>query len=234
MTISIVPRDWLDGLDVDGVLRGQGADAARLRRRSPRLVALAERAAREGIVLLDPRLAYRRLAVRFRQPGRILLEDGGELTGPLVAAKLACANEVAVAVATIGGRLEARVSRMLPQDLPYALALDGLGSAAVETLVLSARRHFRQLLGRDGTGVTIPLCPGMEGWPLAAGQTEIFSLLGADAAGVRVNAAGQMFPRKSLSMVVGLGQYAWQDGRTCDHCGLRAGCRHREGRGGSD
>jgi hypothetical protein len=231
MTISIVPSGWLEGLDVNGILRGQGADAASVRRRNPRLVAVAERAAREGIDLLDPRVAYRRLAVRSVQPGRVLLEDGGELTGPLVAAGLSCATEVAVAVATIGERVETRVCRMFGRDLPYALALDGLGSAAVEALVSAARQHFRQLRGDHGAGVTIALCPGMEGWPLAAGQAEIFALLGIEPAGVRVSAAGQMLPRKSLSMVVGLGPHARQDGRTCDHCGLRASCRHQEDRG---
>ncbi len=229
MTVSIVPRGWLEGLDADGVLRGQGADAASVRRRSPRLLALAERAARDGAALLDPVVAYRRLAVHSRPPGRILLEGGSALTGPLVAARLARATEVAVAVATVGWRLEARVSRMLGRDLPYALALDGLGSAAVETLVSSARIHFRESAASHGAGVTIPLCPGMEGWPLAAAQREVFDLLGAGAAGVRVDASGQMLPRKSLSMVIGLGPHVAEDGRTCDHCGLRTRCRHRTG-----
>ena len=232
MTISIVPSGWMEGLDVNGVLRGQGADAASVRRRNPRIVAIAERAARDGIALLDPRVAFKRLAVRSVRPGRVLLEDGGELTGPLVATRLACAAEVVVAVATIGDRLETRVCRMFGRDLPYALALDGLGSAAVEALVASARRHFRQPPGSRGTGVTIPLCPGMEGWPLAAGQAEIFRLLDAEAIGVRVSAAGQMLPRKSISLVVGIGLQARQDGRPCDHCGLRARCRHREDRAG--
>ena len=231
MTISIVPSGWREGLDVNGVLRGQGADAASIRRRNPRLVAIAERAARDGIALLDPRVTYRRLAVRSVQPDRVLLEDG-ELTGPLVAARLACATEVAVAVATIGDRLETRVRRMFGRDLPYALALDGLGSAAVEALVASARRQFREAHGGRGTLVTIPLCPGMEGWPLAAGQAEIFRLIDAEAAAVRVSAAGQMLPRKSLSMVVGLGADVRQEGRACDHCGARAACRHRKERAG--
>jgi len=231
MSSSIPAPAWTRGLDADAVLRGQGADAARVRERSPRLVAIAGRAAREGTALLSPRVACRRLGLRSREPSRLVLDDGSTLTGPLIVRYLDHAAEIVALVVTIGDRLETDVRRMFAHDLPYALALDGLGSAAVEALALAAHGHFRGLAQQDGMRITIPLSPGMEGWPLGTGQREIFGLLDAAPAGVRLCAEGMMLPRKSLSMVFGLGRHVRDGGSTCDHCAALGRCRHRESRG---
>lgn len=231
MSASFPAPGWICSLDADAVLRGQGADAARVRERSPRLVRLAERVAREGMALLAPCVVYRRLSLRSRECERLVLDDGAELTGPLIARHLGRAREVVALVATIGDRLETSVCRMSGRDLPYALALDGLGSAAVETLALAAHRHFRDLAGEDGMRITIPLSPGMAGWPLETGQRQIFGLLDVAPAGVRLSAEGMMFPRKSLSMVFGLGRDVRESGRICDHCAALGKCRHRDSRG---
>jgi hypothetical protein len=228
MTASPRLQQWLEGLDTDGVLRAQGADAARVRARSPRLVAVAERALKEGAALLEPRLTYRLLQVRRREPGGLVLEGGGSLTGPLAAQTLSGSSSVVVVAATIGGRLEARVSRTFGLDLPYALALDGLGSHAVQTLSLSARNLARELAGRERLRATAPVSPGMAGWPLEAGQQEIFRLLDPVLSGVRLTAGGWMLPRKSLSMVFGLGTEAGGRGEICDACTSRDSCRHRK------
>ena len=229
MTASLAARDWLEGLDADTVLRGQGADAARVRARSPRLVATAERAAREGVAMLEPRVSCRILAVRSREPERILLEGGAALTGPLVAARLRGACAVAVLVATIGQRLENRVSRMFGRDLPYALALDGLGSAAVERLARSARRLLGDRARTDGRCAMAPFSPGMEGWSLRVGQEEILRLLDANACGVRLTEEGFLVPRKTLTVAfgLGLGVAAGDDEELCDSCASRSRCRHR-------
>lgn len=231
MTASPGMQVWLDGLDADSVLRAQGADAARVRARSPRLVAVAERTVREGLPLLDPRLTYCLLEVRLREPGRIVLEGGETLTGPLVARVLSSASSVAVVAATVGARLESRVSRMFGLDLPYALALDGLGSCAVQALSLSARNLVRELARREGLRATAPVSPGMEGWPLEEGQKEIFRLLDPVVSGVRLTSGGWMLPRKSLSMVFGLGAAARDSGETCDTCTGRNSCPYRNRHG---
>jgi hypothetical protein len=219
---------WRLGLDVDRVLRGQGADAARARAGRPRLVALAERALAEGTELLDPRVAFRRLPIAAIRRGRVVLQNGAELAGALPARILSRAWEAAVLAVTIGERLEVRVSELLESDLPRALALDGLGSAAVEALAAAAAcRHLEQMAGREGMRTTAPIGPGMTGWPLGAGQTELFGLLGSDSAGVRLMASGAMLPRKTLSMLVGIGPGLERTGRTCDHCGSRDICRDR-------
>jgi len=233
MTASLAAGDWLGGLDADSVLRGQGADAARVRARSPRLTAIAERAARDGLALLAPRVTYRILAVRSREDDRVVLGGGKTLTGPLVAGRLRAASMVAVVVATIGRGLEGRVSRMFGRDLPYALALDGLGSAAVERLARSARRHLVERARKKGWSATAPLSPGMEGWPLGAGQREVFRLLDPGACAVELTEEGFVVPRKTLTFALGLGACvaAGDEVEACDSCAARPRCRHRSPHG---
>jgi hypothetical protein len=57
-----------------------------------------------------------------------------------------------------------------------ALALDGVGSAAVEMLAIQACNYFEEKAKIDGLFTSMPLNPGMVGWPVDMGQPQIFSL----------------------------------------------------------
>ena len=82
-------RDWELNLDVDLVLRGQGADPAVIRARRPALVATAEQALQEGLALLDPSVAYAVYPAEGLRHERLALQDGRYLAGALIAQHLA-------------------------------------------------------------------------------------------------------------------------------------------------
>jgi hypothetical protein len=225
---STVLVDWDIAIDVDTVLSNQGIDPQVARQHRPLLVTLAERALIEGLPLLDTAAVYRTLRVEAVRHERVTLEGGGTLTGRLIAQHLAPAEQVAVLAATIGERLDERVSEKFAIDPAYVLALDGLGSAAVEALAIAACNHIEAQAAANGLQTTIPLSPGMVGWPVDIGQQQIFSLLDADLAGIRLTSGAQMIPRKSLSMVMGIGREVSTAGRTCDFCSMRETCRYQD------
>jgi len=220
-------RRWEPEIGPDQVLRGQGADPHLVRKRSPTLLALAARAAGEGRRLLDPETDWARVRIEAVGHRRIRLVGGAVLSGTLVRDHLGPAREVVALVLTIGRRLEARVAELLPSALPYALALEGFGTAAIEALAAIACREVANRAAVEGMRVSIPLSPGMTGWDVSTGQREIFALLGAEARTVRLTAAAVMLPRQSLSLVLGLGPEVTATGRPCDYCDLSASCRHR-------
>ncbi len=222
-----VLRSWDLQLDVDQVLRGQGADPAIIRRRSPSIVALAEKAFREGIPLLRPEMLYRRLSVERVVHDRVVLEAGIELRGTLIGQHLRPAVEVIIMLCTIGASLDEEVSQALKKDMVYGLALDGLGSAAVEVLANAACHQFDGEARARGMETGIPLSPGMMGWPVEEGQPRIFSALQADQIGISVTQSWVMLPRKSLSMVLGIGPHM-MGGTSCDYCAMRATCRYQD------
>ena len=223
-----VLRNWELIIDADQVLRGQGADPAAIRQRSPKLVNLAERAIEDGTPLLKPELLYRRLKVDDVIHERIRLEGGGELRGKLLVEHLAPASEVIVILCTIGSDLEEKISQVMTTDLIYALALDGLGSAGVETLANAACRQFEVEAEEKRLEATIPLSPGMINWSVEEGQPQIFDLLPAEEIAIELTSSWVMIPRKSLSMVMGIGKHMIQSGTTCDYCSMTETCRYQD------
>jgi hypothetical protein len=221
-------REWDLQIDVDGVLRGQGANPAVIRSRSPRLVAFAEQALEEGVRFLEPVVAFSRFKVKSLQHERLHLEGDRRLAGPLISQHLGPAQEVVVLVCTIGSALEANAQQVIASSTLLGLALDGVGSAAAEALATEACLTLEEEAAQRGMEATIPLSPGMIGWPVAEGQPQIFALLNAEEAGITLTNTTMMVPRKSLSMVLGLGVGVNQGGRTCDYCHMKETCRYQD------
>jgi hypothetical protein len=224
----VMHTDWNLPLQTDDILRGQGADPQVVRARKPILVATAERALVEGTRLLAPVAVAHETGVLAHRHERILVEGGVELTGPLVTRHLAGAQRLVAVVCTIGAELEEAVSHFLATDPLYAMALDGLGNAAVEILAQQVCAHIGEQGRADDLQTSTPLSPGNPEWPVEIGQPQIFALLDSTKAGIRLSSGGMMIPKKSVSFVVGLGQDMSQ-ADLCDVCSLKETCRYRHG-----
>jgi hypothetical protein len=215
-------------IDVDAVIRGQGADPAIIRQRRPAMVKLAEQAMEEAMPLVEPTVVYREFAVQGVTHERLQLEGGYKLAGKLLVQHLAQAQRVYVILCSIGTSVEQYSSEMWASSAAYSLALDGVGSAAVEALANAACRHFEDQVALQGWRTSIPLSPGMIDWSLTEGQPQIFNLLEGEALGVQLTPSMVMLPRKTLTMVLGAGPGMTAAGRTCDYCSLRDVCRYQD------
>ncbi len=215
-------------IDVDAVIRGQGADPAIIRQRRPAMVKLAEQAMEEALPLVEASVVYREYAVQGVTHERLLLEGGHRLTGKLLVQHLAQAQRVYVILCSIGTSVEQYSSEMWASSASYSLALDGVGSAAVEALANAACRYFEDQVAGLGWRASIPLSPGMIDWPVGEGQPQIFKLLEGEPLGVELTPSMIMLPRKTLTMVLGAGPEMSTGGRTCDYCSLREVCRYQD------
>jgi hypothetical protein len=215
-------------IDVDAVLRGQGAQPKAIRKRNPRLVEIAERALEEGYNLLEPAILYRELNVKALRHEQMVFENDLTLSGRLVSNHLGPAEQVVLILCTIGETLEAHSSEVSRDDLVYGLALDGVGSAAVEALANAACKHFEVQANALELKSSIPISPGMVGWPVDEGQPEIFAILEPAQVNVSLSEHGLMTPRKSLTMVMGFGTEMQTSGKTCDYCAMRETCRYQD------
>jgi len=221
-------REWDLQLDVDQVLRGQGADPAVIRERNPALVRVAEWALVEGLPLLQPAVLARELVVEKVTHEKLKMEGGATLSGNLIVQHLAGAQRIVVLLCTIGSQLEAVVSELIQSDAVLGLALDGVGTAAVETLATQASSMFEERARAHGWQTSIPLSPGMLGWEVDPGQRQVFALLDAALVGVRLTSSYMMSPNKSLTLVLGMGENLTTQGRTCDYCSLKETCRYQD------
>jgi hypothetical protein len=220
--------EWLLPLTVDHVLRGQGADPEVIRGRRPALIPVAEWALKEGLPLLEPVVLQHRLAVKAIRHEKILLEGDFSLNSPLLVQHLAGANQVVVMVCTLGSQLEEVSGELMNSEPLLALALEGLGAAAVEMLATQACSLLEDEAARENFQTSIPLSPGMVGWPVDPGQRQLFSLVAANLIGVSLTPSEMMVPRLSLSQLIGIGSEMALRGRTCDYCSLRETCRYQD------
>jgi hypothetical protein len=222
-------ESWNDfplALQVEDLLRGQGMDPASPRSRRPAFLRAAEAALERGLPLLQPAAVLRTCQVLDYHHERIRLEEGVELAGSLIGTCLAGARQVAAVLCTIGPQLETEVSG--EQDALLALALDGLGNAAVGSIAQQVCARVAEQAQSAGLQTSTPLSPGEPEWPVDVGQKQIFSLLENQALPIRLNEGQMMIPKKSISFVLGIGPQMTQTGM-CELCSLNERCRYRHG-----
>jgi hypothetical protein len=222
-----VLSDWDVHPDLDMVLGALGTGLGRARGR-PSVVGIAEQAVTAGQGLLRPVVVASAYAVTGLRHERLVLEGGGCLAGPLVKERLWGARSVVAAVCTIGPALETEASAWFARDPAIGLALDAFGTAAIDLLVAALCQRVGDWAGAEGLQATMPLSPGLIGWPLATGQGQLFALVDAPAAGVSLTEGFMMVPRKSTSLVVGIGAELDRSGEPCDYCSVAATCRYRQ------
>jgi hypothetical protein len=224
-------RNWIFNLTAEHVLRAQGSDPFIIRDRKPKLYEIAEWAVREGLPLLDPKVIQKTYRVRrlVHQKLELQANNGNKpyfLTGALIAEHLAAA-EITIMVCTIGDTLEQLAAELMSTDPLLGWAMDSLGSAAVESLATQACNQVESRAEKQGLRSTISLSPGMVGWPVERGQTELFKLIDTSTIGVRLNKHYQMQPAKTLSLVIGTGRDISIQGKTCDYCAMNTTCQYQ-------
>jgi hypothetical protein len=224
---SRVLRDIPLAIDPDDVLRFQGykpgidVPGADVR-------ALFDDAHALGRALMEPRAVIRWSPLREGGGDRLVLAEGPALTIPGIARAWGAVTEVAGAIVTIGGALEARVAELWQaRELPLAAMLDSVGSGAVESLA----EHVNDLLCQDGIArgvrVTNRISPGYGGWDVGE-QPLLFRLVDGEPIGVTLNAACFMTPEKTITLLAGAGPDARVDHyfTQCARCWM-PGCAFR-------
>ena len=113
-------------IDVDAVLRGQGADPDIIRQRSPRLIETAQEALELGISRLEPQVLVEEFKVVGVGHDRLQLNNGKDLKGPLVTGHLVGAMFVTVALCTVGSSIDELAAKTMEDDIVKGLAVDGV------------------------------------------------------------------------------------------------------------
>jgi hypothetical protein len=221
-----VIRDILLRLKTSEVLRRQGlGGGAKVR---PEIKDLIQEllASVKKTRLLEPAVAYEYYTVRSMNDSRILLDGDKAINGPLLPAIFSEAKELAVILITIGPKLEKQVTDYSKNSAALqGMILDGIGSTAVDMMALEVFRRLASEVSSRGYEISSPVNPGMPGFLLTE-QWNLLGLVNADEIGVRLTASGVLVPRKSTSMVMGIGPQMtrWTQTEICARCSLRETC----------
>lgn len=179
--------------------------------------------------LLEPAVAYEYYTVRGMNGGQVWLDGDKALKGLLLPAVFPEANEFAVVLCTIGPRLEKQVTDYSKNGaILQSMILDGIGSAAVDSLVSEVLKLIAIEVSSRGYQISSPVNPGMPGFSLTE-QWNLLPLVKADEIGVRLTTSAVLVPRKSTSMVIGIGPRMprWTQTEVCARCSLGETCHYR-------
>jgi hypothetical protein len=179
--------------------------------------------------LLEPAVAYEYYMVSSMNGSQISLEGDKAIHGPLLPAIFPEAKELAILLCTIGPRLEKQVTDYNKSgETIRGVILDGIGSTAVDMLALEVLRRLASEVSSRGYEISSPVNPGMPGFPLTE-QWNLLGLVNADEIGVSLTVSGVLVPRKSTSMVIGIGpkMTRWTQAEVCARCSLRESCHYK-------
>ncbi len=179
--------------------------------------------------LLEPVCAYEIYRISGIDHDQVSLAGYAALHSSLLTSVLSNAEELAIAVCTVGSKLEKQVKRYLDASKPLrGLLLDGIGSAAVDSLSQEVCKLIRDEALSRGYQVSSPYSPGHPRFPITE-QWPLFQLVPAGEIGVSLTASGLMVPRKSVSMVVALGEQVSvrERGEACALCNLSKTCQYK-------
>lgn len=195
-------------LDKEEILRYQGYSRKKVKEPNQNILRITEEEINRGYSLFKPQGIYSLIKIKgFALEGRINLESGLIFRfAKSIIKQLKGASHLLVGVVTIGDLLEKKVSELFSHgEFPQALALDAVGTVAVEDFSRKVRKLARQEVIEQSFKTSRHFSPGYSGWEVSQ-QEIVFKSIPSDNIGVRLSKGFMMLPQKSLSWVIGAGK----------------------------
>jgi len=216
-------KDFKLNIDREEVLRYQGYSKKRVKKPNQNISRITEEEINRGYNLFKPRGIYSLIKIiSFASKGRINLEN--RLTfkfSKSIINQLEGVSHFLVGVVTIGGLIEKKVAELFSQgEYPRALALDAVGTVAVEDFSRKVRKLARQEVTEQGFKTSRHFSPGYGGWEVSQ-QDIIFKSIPADNIGAILTKGYMMLPQKSLSWAIGIGKemiISSEEDNNCGNC----------------
>jgi len=158
--------------------------------------------------LLDIRATYRLVEEAFVDKTKsVLLAAGNEFKiGKTVCNELKGSEQLAFFVCSAGKSISEKSALLLRGEDPVlGYVYDVLGTAIVEAAGDLMQSHLKQEIEKEGKKITNRYSPGYCHWNVSD-QHKLFSLFQDSPCGVSLTASSLMFPIKSISGVIGIGQ----------------------------
>jgi hypothetical protein len=225
-----IDEKWAFPITEDQIIRAQGADPDILRTRKPGIYKVASQALELGMPLVKPVVVSQSYTVKNIVHNGIILEEDIRISSSLVANVLKNAHTIIPFVCSIGDGIEKLARQTSSDDPVLSMALDALGSAAVEQLIMEVCQRYELEATVISEFVSQPIGPGLEGWSVQEGQPLIFKLVDAASAGIYLSDSMLMNPIKSSSFILGVSRTPFETGSTCEYCNLKETCRYKGNR----
>jgi hypothetical protein len=224
----LIKLDWSISFDDEQFMALQGESFARLLNNPGRLGTYREAVAQIKRVI-RPAACWERFVVKTMLHEKVVLADGTRIGGGPVVRVVGGAEELIVAVCTIGPVADGLIEQAQKErQLFKAMLLNDLASWAVDILRQELCLWLEEVAHQQGLRVSAPLSPGESAWSVED-QAVIFSLLDAGQINVLLSDSMIMTPIKSLSLIMGMGSrpLGVEGASNCDFCSIKERCAYQ-------
>ena len=161
----------------------------------------------EAYELIEPQCFYQISNVKRVRQSKVLLEGPLVVTSDVLSKALSRCQEAALFVCTIGQHLEQRVTQLMDEGrILKATVLDAIGSDAAEKTTCYLDDRVGELAASNDEAATLRYSPGYCDWEISQ-QRVIFKAMNSTPLGVELTDECLMLPRKSVSGLIGMGQF---------------------------
>jgi hypothetical protein len=130
-------------------------------------------------------------------------------------------DSAALFVCTAGEEIGARSKKSMKEgDLLRGYIYDVIGSEAVEAAADLMQDQLESEMKSLGRAITNRFSPGYCGW-LVVEQHKLFQLMPDNFCGIKLNPSALMYPMKSISGIIGIGENVKRRPYTCSLCDMK-------------
>lgn len=182
----------------------------------------------EGKELIDAKFVYNKYYIEHREDGVYI--DGTKLvlTGNDIKEHLENSDECVLMAVTVGNMIEQRIKLYQKVNLTKALILDSCATTAVEEICDIIEEKVKSEAAKDNLGITFRYSPGYGDLPLETQKNLVSTLNAERLIGLTVSPHFLLFPRKSVTAIIGLVSKDKEEKRRgCEVCKNYENCSFR-------
>lgn len=156
------------------------------------------------------------------EAGKVMAEPPVVIEGEMAPRHLLGAERVVCLAVTVGEAIEEAVTRHFEEgSYAYSVLLDAAATAATEQTADAMERALRPGIFARGLRMRSRYSPGYGDWPLFA-QPDMVRLSRAGDIGISLTESLMLFPRKSVTAIIGLARTKADDCRDgCADCAIK-------------
>lgn len=156
--------------------------------------------------------------IKSVQGSRVAIEGSITFESEAIARLLEKCQKAAIFLTTIGNYLEETISQLSSDGLMLqATVLEAIGSVAAESVANFVQDRIEEIAQNQGLYISRRFSPGYCDWNINQ-QKMIFKAMKGNSAGIRLTDGYLMFPRKSISGIIGIGPRDVEDYNPCQSC----------------
>lgn len=166
---------------------------------------------------------------RDKKKHLVTLDDVTFSVKPIISNLIRKAEKAALFVCTAGEGVGRWSKELMSEgDLMKGYVVDVVGSEIVEKAMDKIQDILEADMKKQGLGITDRYSPGYCDWHVSE-QQKLFSLLPDNICNIQLSETSLMYPIKSVSGIIGIGENAIKKGYTCDFCYVKD-CIYRKKR----